>query len=81
MTLQQNDLEIVERIIRRTCDDISISVDRSIERIEERVDAMETRIYSRMADLEDMHHDTLQTVCDILDALKEDIRDLSRSEY
>jgi hypothetical protein len=45
--------EQIERIIYRNGDDIAVSVGRSFERLEERVDAGEARIYSRLSDIED----------------------------
>jgi hypothetical protein len=53
MSLEQKDLELIERIIYKNGDDTAISIARSFERLEERVDAMESRIYARMADLEE----------------------------
>lgn len=47
------DLELIERIIYKGNDDISISITRSFERLEERIDASKARIYSRLSELED----------------------------
>ena len=47
------DLELIERIIYKGNDDIAISIARSFERLEERIDASEARIYSRLSELED----------------------------
>jgi uncharacterized protein Yka (UPF0111/DUF47 family) len=51
--LSQKDLELIERVIYKNSDDLAVSVSRSFERIEERIDAMESRLYSRLNDLED----------------------------
>ena len=51
--LSKEDLEMIERVIYKNSDDLAISVSRSFERIEERIDAMESRLYSRLNDLED----------------------------
>ena len=51
--LAQADLEAIERIIHKTCDDLAVCVERGLERLEERLDGAETRIYSRLADLEE----------------------------
>ena len=51
--LSQKDLELIERVIYKNGDDLAVSVSRSFERIEERIDAMESRLYSRLNDLED----------------------------
>jgi hypothetical protein len=53
MALEQNDLDAIERIIYKNADDIAVSISRSFERIEERIDATESRLYSRLADVED----------------------------
>jgi hypothetical protein len=53
MALDQNDLELIERIIFKNGDDVAVSIARSFERLEERIDATESRIYGRLVDLED----------------------------
>ena len=53
MSLEQRDLELIEKLIFKSADDIAVSISRSFERLEERVDAAESRLYSRFADLED----------------------------
>ncbi len=53
MSLDSKDLELIESIVYKNSDDIAISIARSFERLEERIDASESRIYSRLADLED----------------------------
>jgi len=52
-SLSQKDLEFIERVIYKNSDDLAVSVSRSFERIEERIDALESRLYSRLNDLED----------------------------
>ena len=53
MTLEPKDLELFERIIYKSADDVAISIARSFERLEERIDGAESRIYSRLAEVED----------------------------
>lgn len=53
MALDQKDLEQIERIIYKSADDIAVSIARSFERLEERMDATESRLYSRIAEVED----------------------------
>ncbi|MBP6858467.1 MAG: hypothetical protein KBC33_01395 [Candidatus Pacebacteria bacterium] len=53
MSLDSKDLELIERIVYKNSDDIAISIARSFQRLEERIDGSESRIYSRLADLED----------------------------
>jgi phage shock protein A len=47
------DLKAIERLILRYSDDVAISIARSFERMEERIDAMESRTYARLAEVED----------------------------
>jgi phage shock protein A len=51
--LTQEAVESIERIIWKSGDDLAVSVARSFERLEERIDGAESRLYSRFADLED----------------------------
>ncbi len=53
MSLNQEDLELIERIIYKNSDDIAVSIARSFERLEERVDASESRLYLRLSDIDD----------------------------
>lgn len=53
MAIDPKDLEQIERIIYRNADDIAVSLARSFERLEERIDDSEARIYSRLGDIED----------------------------
>jgi len=52
-SLTQGDLERIERLIFKNGDDLAVSVARALERLEERIDGVDTRIYSRLADIED----------------------------
>jgi hypothetical protein len=72
MALEQKDLESIERVIYKQGDDIAVSIGRSFERLEERIDAAESRIYSRLSDLEDKVETSRQDLADTLgDVLKE----------
>lgn len=53
MALDQKDLELIERVIYKNSDDLAVSIARSFERLEQRMDSMESRLYSRLSDLED----------------------------
>ena len=53
MALDHKDLEQIERLIYKNADDVAVSIARSFERLEERVDAVESRINARLAELED----------------------------
>ena len=54
MALEQKDLELIERVIYKNGDDVAVSLSRSFERLEERLDAMESRLYHRLDDVEDV---------------------------
>jgi hypothetical protein len=62
MTLEPKDIELIERVIYKNGDDIAVSIGRSFERLEERIDAAESRIYSRLIDLEDKIDSTFVNV-------------------
>lgn len=47
-------VEAIESAVYKNADDLAIALSRSFERLEERIDAMETRVYTRIAELEDM---------------------------
>jgi prefoldin subunit 5 len=78
MSLEQKDLELVERIIYKNGDDIAVSIGRSFERLEERIDAAESRIYSRLAELEDKIDSGKQDMSDSFGDLREEIKELRK---
>ena len=53
MSLEQKDLEQIERVVYKNADDIAVAIGRSFERLEERIDAAEARIHSCLSELED----------------------------
>jgi hypothetical protein len=53
MAIDQKDLELIERVIYKNGDDIAVSIGRSFERLEERIDSAESRILGRLIELED----------------------------
>jgi hypothetical protein len=53
MPLDKDDIEIIEHIVYKCGEDIAVSIARSFERLEERIDAVESRIYSRLSEIED----------------------------
>lgn len=76
MTLDKRDLELIESLIYKSADDIAISISRSFERLEERVDASESRQYSRLSEIEDRIESGRQDASDRIGELKEVIREL-----
>ncbi len=75
MSLDQKDLELLERFIYKSTDDIAVSISRSFERLEERIDASEARIYSRLSEIEDKIEASRQDTSDILGEVKEEVRE------
>lgn len=80
MALEQRDLESIERIIYKQGDDVAVSISRSFERLEERIDAAESRIYSRLSDLEDKVETSRQDLSDELGSVRADVRELRADE-
>jgi len=72
--LSQADLESIERVVFKQNDDIAVSIARSFERLEERMDAMEARLHSRISELEDRAAANRQSIEDSLGDVREDIR-------
>ena len=54
LTITSADLEAIERSLYKMSDDLAVSTARSFERLEERIDASETRLYLRLAELENL---------------------------
>jgi len=71
---------MIERVIYKNGDDIAVSIGRSFERLEERIDAAESRIYSRLSDLEDKVETCRQELSDELGLIRKDITALFLSE-
>jgi gas vesicle protein len=80
MSLEQKDIELIERVIYKNGDDIAVSVARSFERLEERIDGAESRIYSRLAEVEDKVETSRQDLSDELGDIKTDIRELMKAD-
>jgi prefoldin subunit 5 len=74
MALDPKDIELIERVIYKNGDDIAVSIGRSFERLEERIDAAESRIYSRLAEIEDKIEAARQDLDDKLGDVREDIK-------
>ena len=63
----------------KNSDDVAVSIARSFERLEERIDAAESRTYSRMSDIEDRIESGRQDTADLIGEVKEEVRESSRS--
>ena len=62
VVLKPADMEAIERVIYRNGDDIAVSIGRSFERLEEKMDAVESRIYGRLTEMEDEFRAELKTL-------------------
>ncbi len=78
MSLDQKDIEILEKIIYKNADDIAVSISRSFERLEERIDVAESRMYSRISEVEDRVEACRQDMSDCIGTVKEEVRDFMR---
>jgi archaellum component FlaC len=79
MSLEQKDIELIERIIYKNSDDVAVSISRSFERLEERIDALEARVSARVTDAEDKIESMRQEFSDELGDVKEELRELGRT--
>jgi hypothetical protein len=79
MTLTQTDIELIEHILYKNSDDTAVSITRSLERLEDRIDVAEARIYARISNVEDRIETVRQDVADELGEMKDEIRDFVRS--
>jgi hypothetical protein len=78
MSLESKDIELIERIVYKNADDIAISIARSFERLEERIDAAESRTYCRMGQVEDKVEYCRQDITDSISEVKGEVRDMVR---
>lgn len=78
MSLEQKDLELIESLIYKNSDDIAISLARSFERLEKHNNETESRIYSRLRDIEEQIESTRQDMADTIGDIKEEMRDFIR---
>lgn len=80
MALDKKDIDLIEKIVYRCGDDIAISIGRSFEHLEERIDLIESRIYERLATIDDRIDNIIRSNDDMFESLREDVRLLGRSE-
>jgi hypothetical protein len=77
--LTQKDLELIERVIYKNGDDIAVSIARSFERLEDRIDATESRLYSRIAEVEDKVEGNREAIADFIGEIRTDIHEMTNS--
>ena len=76
-SLTPGDLEFIERLVNKDTGDIAVALGRSFERLEERIDAVESRLYSRLSDLEDKVEASRQAIADQLGEMRGEIREIT----
>lgn len=74
MSFTTEDFEALERIVSNHADDVAVSIARSFERLEERLDAAESRIYSRLSDIADAIDGARQDVSEHAGYIRDDLR-------
>lgn len=78
MSLEQKDFALIEQIMYKCADDIAVSISRSFARLEERIDAAESRLFSRIAEVEDRVESSRQDSSDLIGEMREEVRELIR---
>ena len=78
MALEQKDIELIEKLIYKNGDDIAVSISRSFQRLEERIEVVESRLSARMADFEDKIEACRQDIADEVGDVKAEIQDMAR---
>lgn len=73
--LTTGDLELIERIVYKSADDVATSIARSFERLEERIDAADSRIYARLGELDENIAVNRQTFADRISELTDELRE------
>ncbi len=76
MALDNKDLEQITSIIYKAHDDLAVSIARSFERFEERIDALETRLCGRATDVEDKIETCRQALSDYIGDVRADLREI-----
>jgi len=80
MTLEVGDIEVIERLIYKNNDDVAVSIARSFERLEERIDAAEARLFTRISELEDRVEACRQDIVDDIGTLRDEVREFTRGD-
>lgn len=75
MALETKDIELIERVVYKCADDTTVSIFRSFERLEERLDAAESRLYTRLAAVEDRVAGAEQQLHDDVEQLRHVLAD------
>lgn len=77
--LTSKDIELIESVMYKMNDDVMVAIARSFERMEDRIDAMESRMYARIAELEDRTEEDRRENDELFQELKEVVREEVRA--
>ena len=79
-SLNNIDIEVIEKIIFKNSDDINNMITRKCERLEQRIDMIENRLTDRILTLSDNIETIRQELVDRLGDIREEINILTRNE-
>lgn len=72
-TLQPKDIDLIQTMIFKSQDNVAVTLCRSLERLEEKIADTESRLYTRIAEVEDTvnsgRQDTMDMIADIKNTL------------
>ena len=77
--LTQQELEQIERVIYKNGDDVAVSIARGFERLEERIDAAESRLFTQAREMEERLNSSWQDTHDAIHRLRNEIREKNPS--
>jgi hypothetical protein len=75
MSLDNNDLESIEHTVHKLGGDIAVAIGRGFERLEERIDAAESRITSRLSEIWHKIEESQQDLSDELGNVRSELHD------
>jgi hypothetical protein len=78
MALDERDVALIEQLIYKCGDDIKSNVERSFERVHERISDSEKRISSLVLEMDDKLDGNQLGIIDVLEALREEHRSVLR---
>jgi len=80
MALDEQDLNKIKRLLAEHWDDIAVHIiGRTFERLEERIDAAESRICGHLSEIEDRIETSRQDLSDELGLVRDSVRDIAHA--
>ena len=74
--LASRDFEMIGHLLYKSSDEIAVAIGRSFERLEERMDCIESRNYKRLAEIEEKFESSHQDIADTLGEIADDHKSL-----